>query len=197
MLWRKQRRHGVFSYRDSSVYVNDQHASQEVPGQRIDIRGNLINAGFDFGEEGSHVFIVERESTGEESEEDYTTAPNVSCVSPVFHTVDDLGTGVVRTATTGFELERGRSEGGHSPIGELDQRRVERMYQYIFWLEIAVNDRESVGIVESVNDLFEERQGIEGGETTAVNEEIKEFATFDVFEYKVKFVFTFEDVVDA
>lgn len=185
------------SYRNSLVDVNDKHARQEVPGQGLDMCGDLVNAGLDFGQEGSHVLVIKGESAGEESIEDDTTAPNVSCVSLVFHTFDDLGTGVVRTTAAGFELEGGRCKGGHAPICDFDQGGAEGMYQDIFWLEVAVNDGKRVGIVETIDDLLEEREGVEGRETTAVNEEIEELAAFDVFEYKIELVLAFEDVVYA
>ena len=192
-----KRQHLLPSYRNSSVDVNDKHPSQEVPGQRIDIWGDLILTGLDFGEEGSNILVIERESTGEEGIEDHTTAPYVSRVPLVFHTVHDFGARIMRTATTGFELESGRSESGHSPIGQFDQGRIERMYQYVFGLEVAVDDRKCMCVVESVDDLFEKRQGIEGREATAVDEEIEKLATFDVLQHKIKFILAFEDIVYA
>lgn len=163
----------------------------------IDVCGDVISTGLYFGEEGSHVLVVERESTGEESIEDYTTAPDVGCVASVLVAVDDLGAGVMRTTTASFELKGGWSEGGHSPVGEFYQGRVERMYEDIFGFEIAVDDRESVSIVETIDDLFEEGEGVEGRETTTVDEEIEQFAALDVFEYQIEFVFAFKDIVYA
>ena len=71
------------------------------------------------------------------------------------------------------------------------------MYQDIFGLEVAVDDRKGVRIVESIDDLLEKGQGIEGRESTTVDKEIEKLATFDVFEDQIKFVFALEDIVYA
>lgn len=183
------------SYRDSPVNVNDKHPSQQVPGQGVDVCGDLILTGFDFGEEGPHVLVVEREPSGEESIENYTTAPNVGRIAHILVAPDDLGTRIVRATTAGFELKSGRREGGHPPIGQFYQRRVDRMYQNIFRFEVAMYDRKGVGVVEAVDNLLEKSQGIDRRESTTVDEVIEKLATLDVFEYQIKVVFAFKDIV--
>ena len=107
------------------VDINNKHPCQQVPGQGVDVCGNLIPTCLDFGKERSHVLVIKGEPAGEESKEDDTATPNVSRVSSVLVASDDLGTGIMRTATTRFKLKGGRCEGGHSPVGDFYQWRVE------------------------------------------------------------------------
>lgn len=60
-----------------------------------------------------------------------------------------------------------------------------------------MDDRESVRVVETVYDLFEDCQSLEREESAAVDQEVEQFTALHVFEYEIEFAFALEHVVDT
>lgn len=71
------------------------------------------------------------------------------------------------------------------------------MNQDIFRLEVPMDDRKCMRIVKPINNLFEVDQGLHRGETTTINQEVKQLTAFDVFQDEIKFLLAFVNVVYA
>ena len=56
-------------------------------------------------------------------------------------------------------------------------------------------NRERVGIVETIDNLFKISQSLDCREPAAVDEKVKEFAAFYVFEHQIEFLVAFVHVV--
>ena len=184
-------------YSDSLLDVHNKHPHDQIPGNPIHTGRYLELAKFNFSKKHFDILVVEWQSSSQEGKQDDTTAPDIGSSSLVLEAPHNLGRSIVRTTTARFQLPSGWSKRGHTPIGDLEGRGVQRLDQDVLGLQVTVDDRETVRIVESIDDLFKERQCFEWGEPPTVDQEVEEFSTFDVLEDEVEFPLAFIDVVNS
>ena len=182
---------------DSPGDVHDEHSGHEVLSLGVNPRRHLVLTRLDLAEQAAHVLVIERQPPGEEREEDDAAAPYVRRSALVLKPVHDLGARVVRAPAARLELRVRRRERGHTPVRDLDERRVERVDEDVLRLEVAMDDRERVRIVEAVHDLLEVRERLERGELPTVDEEIEELAALDVLEDEIQLALALVHVVYA
>ena len=128
------------------------------------------------------MLIVKRQLSGDEREEDDANTPYI-CLGPfVSLASNDFGTGVVRGTTAGLELRERGLKGGHAPIGNLYQFIFDAMDEDVLWFEITMGNREGVAVRETVDDLLKICKSLKGREATAIDNEVKEFSTFNPFQ---------------
>lgn len=141
---------------DSLPDIHNKHPRDQIPGDPVHTRGYLELPEFHFAKEYFDILVVEGQSSSQEREQDNTTAPDIGSGSLVLEASHDLGRSIMWTSTARFKLPSRWSKRGHTPVGDLEDRRVQRLDQDVLWFQVAVNDREAVRIVEPVDDLFEE-----------------------------------------
>lgn len=82
--------------------VDYKHPGQQIFRQRVYVFWYFVLASPNLGEQRLHVFVVERESSCEESKEDDATTPNICGPACVLDSADDFWAGIVRASAACF-----------------------------------------------------------------------------------------------
>lgn len=125
------------------------------------------------------VTAIEGKVPRQQSIQDDPAAPDISPITTVSATVDDLRGGIMGTSTRCVQPVTNGLQRGHPKVGKLDV--VIRVQENVLWLQVSMADIEPMAVAKTSNYLTKQSDCFLFGERALFGDVVEKLSAVDVF----------------